>query len=64
MGARSDFLYAGPSFLEGMARVFDLGGTMNEYNGSPTPSYADAYAIGMDWYVVGQDIREAMIEAV
>ena len=57
---RTDFLYASPSFLEGIARVFDLGGTLNEYNNSPTPRYADGYAIGMDWCVVGKDIQESV----
>ena len=28
-------IYARPSFLEGMARVFDIGGTLNEYRFSP-----------------------------
>lgn len=59
---RTDFLYARPSFVEGVARVFDLCGTLDEYNNSPTPIYADGYAIGMDWYVVGRDIYEAISE--
>lgn len=59
---RTDFLYASPSFLEGIARLFDLGGTLNEYNGAPTTRYADGYAIGMDWYVVGRDIQKAIAE--
>ena len=57
---RTDFLYARPSFVEGVARLFDLRGTLNEYNGSPTTTFADGYAIGMDWYVVGRDIEEAI----
>lgn len=62
MGAQSDFLYANPSLLEGFARVFDLGCTLNEYNGSPTEQYADGYAIGMDWHVVGHDIAHANMQ--
>ena len=62
MGARSDFLYATPSFLEGAARIFDLNSTLNSYNGSPTEQYADGYAIGMDWYVVGHDIAQAVMQ--
>lgn len=61
MGARSDFLYATPSLLEGTARIFDMGSTLNEYNGSPTEQYADGYAVGMDWYVIGHDLAHAIM---
>lgn len=57
---RTDFLYANPSFFEGMARIFDLGGSLNVYNESPETIYADGYAIGMDWYMVGRDIQAAV----
>ena len=60
MESHSDFLYARPSFLEGLARIVDLGGAMNEYNASPTGQEADAVAIWMDWAAVGQDIRDAI----
>ena len=60
MRDRSDFLYARPSFVEGAARVFDLGGTLNEYNTSPTGRDADAIAIRSDWVAIGQDIRDAI----
>ena len=55
----SDFLYARPSFLEGMARVMDIGGTLNEYNSSGDP---DTIALLMDWLVVGQAMRQAIDE--
>jgi hypothetical protein len=54
------FLFARPSFWSGMARVVDLGGTLNEYNYSISPRKADYYAIRSDWNVVGDDIREAV----
>jgi len=38
MGRYTDLLYARPSFLEGMARVADIGGTLQVYNESPTPA--------------------------
>ena len=60
METHSDFLYARPSFLEGLARIVDLGGTMNEYNVSPSGQEADAVAIWMDWAVIGQDMRDAI----
>lgn len=56
------FLFAQPSFLEGMARVLDLGNTLNVYNDSPTEKIADARAIFSDWSMVGQDIEQAISE--
>lgn len=54
--------FASPSFLTGMARVLDLGATLElySYNVSPTPEEADARAIGTDWEVVGSDLAEAI----
>lgn len=57
---KSDFLFAQPSFVSGVARVFDLWGQLDEYNRSESPSEADAKAIAADWFVVGQDIAEAI----
>ena len=62
MSAKSRFLLARPSFLEGMARVVDLGGTLQIYNGSITPKEADARALVADWLAVGEDIHAAMSE--
>ena len=60
MGISTDYLVARPSFFEGVARLADFGGTLNEYNYSPDGEVADAIAIWMDWAITGQDIREAM----
>lgn len=49
-------LFARPSFIEGMARALDMGGTLNEYNTSLTGEEADAIAIWSDWAAVGQDM--------
>jgi len=54
------FLFARPTFWSGMARILDLGGTLNEYNYSSTPDKADFCAIHFDWKVVGSDISKAM----
>lgn len=62
MGIDSDFLYARPSFIEGLARIFDFGGTLNEYNVSRTGQEADMVALRMDWAAIGQDIRNAVGE--
>ncbi len=58
----TDFLYARPSFLEGIARLVDFGGTLNEYNQFPTPQEADAAAIRSDWAMIGQDMWYAIHE--
>ncbi len=59
MGQYSSNLFAEPSFLEGMARALDMGGTLNEYNRSLTGELADFYALLADWAAVGAAIRHA-----
>lgn len=56
----TDYLYARPSFLEGMGRIFDFGGTMTVFNTSRTPEEADVRALGDDWRTVGADLRAAV----
>lgn len=53
-------LFAMPSMLSGLARTLDIGGTLDSYNESPTPSVADARAIASDFAVVGEDLRESV----
>ena len=60
MAPRSDFLYATPSFLEGMARILEFGNTLNEYNSSQSEEEADEVAIYMDWLMVGGDLKSAL----
>lgn len=55
-------LFATPSFIGGIAAVFDLGSTLTNYNFSNTPEEADFKALRSDWVTVGTDIREAVIE--
>lgn len=62
MGRYSELLYARPSFLAGMASAVDLGGTLIDYNGSPSPELADYYALRSDWRQVGDDMRVAIEE--
>jgi len=62
MFQRSGILFARPSFLEGFARIFDLGGTLNQYSESRSPQEADIRAIRSDWSAVGDDLRAAMAE--
>ncbi|HTW62871.1 MAG TPA: hypothetical protein VMD55_13775 [Terracidiphilus sp.] len=57
---KSDFLFAQPSLASGAARAFDLWGRLDEYNRSNTPFEADSKAIAADWFVIGQDIYDAI----
>jgi len=56
----STFLFANPSFLSGIARLFFVPSKIDFYNESETPQEADWKAIRNDWEMVGQDLREAM----
>jgi hypothetical protein len=49
-----------PSFLKGVARTFDLFGTLDEYNFSATEKEADIKALKRDWQVVGNSIEDAI----
>ena len=62
MGKYSELLYARPTFLSGLARILDFGGTLNVYNTSKSAADADQEALLSDWYAVGDDIRDAIIE--
>lgn len=59
---KTDFLFVQPSFLRGMASVLDLGGVLEEtgYNYSRSSRQADLRAMQSDWYVIGQDLRNAI----
>ena len=61
--ARTDFLFAQPSFGSGVARGLDLYGTFGVYNSSASESEADERAIASDWLVVGKDLSDAMEQA-
>ena len=45
MSHNTDFLYARPSAVEGVARLLDFGNCLNEYNRSATTEQADARAL-------------------
>ncbi len=62
MGRYSIFgrLFAEPSFVEGFARVVDIGATLQVYNTSSTEKLADTEALRNDWWAVGDDMRSAI----
>lgn len=57
---QSDYLFARPSFIEGVGRIVDLGGALNTYNKSRTPEEADARAVYEDWKALGHDVKLAL----
>ena len=59
----TDYLFARPSALFGMARLFDFFGLFDQYNGSRTPEEADARGLFVDWKMTGQDIIVAFHQA-
>ena len=56
----TDFLYAQPSFLEGVGRILDFGDVLTEFNHSQTGEIADQIAIYLDYSAVGTDIYRAL----
>lgn len=62
MGNRSTFLFAVPSWAEGVGRLLDFGDTLTEYNVSGSTAEADARAMRADWCAVGDDLRAAADE--
>lgn len=55
-------LFATPSFLNGIARVLDLGSTLNQYDFFESGQEMDSESLRLDWETVGQDLCEAMDE--
>jgi hypothetical protein len=53
-------LFAEPSFMEGMARIVDIGATMQLYNTSENQDSTDAEALINDWRAIGCDLRNSM----
>jgi hypothetical protein len=60
MRYESTFLFATPSLWEGVARLVDFAGTMDEYNTSRSEAEADWRALCADWLAVGRDLDAAM----
>jgi len=56
---QTDFLTAN-SFVIGIGSVFNLAGNYFDYNYSTSPEEADEIAIASDWYIIGEDIKQAI----
>lgn len=57
---RTDFLFAQPSLLIGVARLLDIWGLMDDYNHSQTEQEADARGLYSDWRITGEDLLRAL----
>ncbi len=56
----TSFLFARPTFWEGMGRALDLGGTMTDYNRSPSGEEADDLALRADFIAVAEDLQSGV----
>jgi hypothetical protein len=59
-GLRSTFLFAVPTWQEGVGRLVDFANNLTAYNETKEPEDADARAIAQDWRAVGDELRTAM----
>jgi hypothetical protein len=57
---RSTFLFATPTWREGVGRLMDFGNSMTEYNRTSGAEDPDIRATTQDWLAVGDYIRQAM----
>ncbi|MDE0267987.1 MAG: hypothetical protein OXI96_02980 [Acidimicrobiaceae bacterium] len=60
ISSRTSYLYARPSALHGIARVFDFFGLYDSYNTLPSSREADISAIFQDWLAVEEDARHVL----
>jgi hypothetical protein len=60
MGRYTDLLYAQPTFLEGIGRLVDFAGTLDDYNVSASPAEADRLAMASDCWAGGEDMKKAV----
>ncbi len=61
MGELSEYqLFSRPGFLEGIGRIIDFWGFLNQYRYSETPEEADRMALASDWKFVAKDMNSAI----
>ncbi len=56
----TDYLFVTPNFLTGVGSILNLGGNYFEYNQSLTANDADVMAIENDFWVIGNDLNDAI----
>ena len=57
---RSTFLFALPTWEEGVGRLVDFADALTEYNRTAPPADPDARATAQDWLAVGDELRLAL----
>lgn len=57
---RATFLFALPTWQEGVGRLVDFGDSLTEYNSTEPPEDPDARAAAQDWQAVGDYLRSAL----
>jgi len=60
MKSYSFFLFARASFVGGISRLLDFGGTLKIYNEHDIPENADTCAFAKDWQALGLDFQNAL----
>lgn len=60
---RKYFFFVPPTFLDGVARTFDLFGTFDSFNVGRTPAEHDLVSMRDDWKAVGEDLQAALGKA-
>jgi hypothetical protein len=60
-----DYMFTKPSFLRGVARAVDIGGSLSRdaFVLSQNGTQADRRALDSDWRAVNRDVNEAMQSA-
>jgi hypothetical protein len=59
-GIRSTFLFAVPTWQEGVGRLVDFANVLTAYNVTKPPEDADSRAIAQDWRAVGDELRTVL----
>jgi hypothetical protein len=57
---RSTFLFASPTWQEGVGRLVDFAGALTAFNTTRPQMDPDARAIAQDWLAVGDELRLAL----
>lgn len=60
----TDFLFATPNFLTGAGTVMNLAGSFYQFNVSSTSDEADSLAIKNDFYIIGNDLKDAISKSI
>ncbi len=60
MNNLATFLAVPPSTIEGLGRIMDFAGALNQYNASASTEEADKIAMEAEWAAVGDELSFAV----